>query len=226
MPFDGKTALNDIVKRPLLWVMLYAALIGYGVYALVNIHAEVLPQFNMPQVSIVAQLPGATTLDLEGLIARPIEAELSSLQSLSDVRTVVGQGSVKIEARFAEGATAASALQDVNGVVGRVNGSLPKGTSLTTEISGNAINDVADYAIQIPDGVDASQVQRIVESNFAPRIRSVPGVQRVSAAGPGADAIWVRPDLAKLQRFNVSASALPAALGATTAMVPRGYVDL
>jgi len=171
-------------------------------------------------------LPGATTLDLEGLIARPVEAELSSLSSLSDVRTVVGQGSVKIEARFVEGTTAASALQEVNGVVGRINGALPKGTSLTTEISGNAINEVADYAIQVPDGVDASQVQRIIESNLVPRVRAVPGVQRVSVAGPGADAIWVRPDLAKLQRFNVSASALAASLDATTAMVPSGYVDL
>ncbi|MGF6931210.1 multidrug efflux pump subunit AcrB [Paraburkholderia sp. UCT70] len=218
--------LNDIVKRPLLWVMLYGALIAYGIYALINIHSEVLPQFNMPQVSIVAQLPGATTLDLEGLIARPVETELTSLQSLSDVRTVVSQGSVKIEARFAEGTTAASALQDVNGVVGRVNGALPKGTSVTTEISGNAINEVADYAIQIPDGVDASQVQRLVESNFAPRIRAVAGVQRVSVVGPGADAIWVRPDLGKLQRFNVSASALASSLETTTAMVPSGYVDL
>ncbi|MGF7000560.1 efflux RND transporter permease subunit [Paraburkholderia sp. GAS32] len=218
--------LNDIVKRPLLWVMLYAALIAYGIYALLNIHAEVLPQFNMPQVSVVAQLPGATTLDLEGLIARPVEAELSSLASLSDVRTVIGQGSVKIEARFSEGTSAASALQDVNGVIGRINSSLPKGTNLTTEISGNAINEVADYAIQIPDGVDASQIQRIVESNLAPRIRAVAGVQRVSVAGPGADAIWVRPDLAKLQRFNVSALALAASLDATTAMVPSGYVDL
>ncbi|MFM0084526.1 efflux RND transporter permease subunit [Paraburkholderia sediminicola] len=218
--------LNDIVKRPLLWVMLYAALIAYGIYALLNIHAEVLPQFNMPQVSVVAQLPGATTLDLEGLIARPVEAELSSLASLSDVRTVIGQGSVKIEARFSEGTSAAGALQDVNGVIGRINSSLPKGTNLTTEISGNAINEVADYAVQIPDGVDASQIQRIVESNFAPRIRAVAGVQRVSVAGPGADAIWVRPDLAKLQRFNVSASALAASLDATTAMVPSGYVEL
>ncbi|WOD16986.1 hypothetical protein [Paraburkholderia kirstenboschensis] len=54
--------LKDIVKRPLLWVMLYASLIAYSIYALLNIHAEVLPQFNMPQVSVVAQLPGATTL--------------------------------------------------------------------------------------------------------------------------------------------------------------------
>ncbi|MGF6466117.1 efflux RND transporter permease subunit [Paraburkholderia youngii] len=218
--------LNDIVRRPLLWVMLYAGLIAYGVYALVNIHAEVLPQFNMPQVSIVAQLPGATTLDLEGLIARPIEAELTSLPSLSDVRTVIGQGSVKIEARFTEGTTAASALQDVNGVIGRVSGNLPKGASLTSEISGNAINEVADYAVQIPPGVDASRVQRVIETDIVPRIRAVQGVQRVSVAGPGADAIWLRPDLAKMQRFNVSVSTLASSLDAATAMVPSGYVDL
>lgn len=217
---------KEIVRRPLLWMMFYAALIAYGIYALVNIHAEVLPQFNLPQVSIVAQLPGATTLDLEGLITRPLEAELSSLQSLSDMRALMGQGSVRIDARFAEGTTPASALQDVNGVIGRINGSLPKGASLTTEISGNAINEVADYAIRIPDGVDPSHVQRLVETDFAPRIRAVPGVQRVSVAGPGADAIWVRPDLAKLQRFNVSATALAASLDASTAMVPSGYVEL
>ncbi|MDI7047647.1 hypothetical protein QMN58_29555, partial [Escherichia coli] len=94
------------------------------------------------------------------LIARPIEAELQSLQSLSDVRTVIGQGAVRIEARFAEGTAATGALQDVNGVIGRINGSQPNGATLTTEISGNAINEVADYAVQIPDGVDASMVQR------------------------------------------------------------------
>ncbi len=225
MPFDGKNALNDIVKRPLMWVMLYAALIGYGVYALVNIHAEVLPQFNLPQVSIVAQLPGATTLDLEGLIAKPIEAELTSLQSLSDVRTVVGQGSVKIEARFTEGTVAASALQEVNGVVGRINASLPKGASLSTEISGNAINEVADYAVQIPEDGDASQIQRVIESNLAPRIRAIAGVQRVSVSGPGADVIWIRPNLATMQRFNVSATALAASLETNTAMVPSGYLE-
>ncbi|MDI7066812.1 efflux RND transporter permease subunit, partial [Klebsiella pneumoniae] len=162
---------------------------------------------------------------MEGLIARPIEAELQSLQSLSDVRTVVGQGSVRIEARFAEGTAATGALQDVNGVIGRINGSLPNGATLTTEISGNAINEVADYAVQIPDGVDASMVQRVVESNLAPRIRAVPGVQRVSVAGPGQDAIWVRPDLLKMQRFNVSASTLAASLGAATGMMPSGYVN-
>ena len=96
MLFDGKNALNDIVKRPLLWVMLYAALIGYGVYALVNIHAEVLPQFNMPQVSIVAQLPGATTLDLEGLIAKPIEEYAFSAAALRPcVTTRQGKPSVE-----------------------------------------------------------------------------------------------------------------------------------
>lgn len=218
--------LNNIVKRPLLWVMLYAGLIAYGVYALVDIHAEVLPQFRMPQVSIVAQLPAATTLDLEGLIARPIEAELTSLSSLSDVRTQIGQGSVKIDARFTEGTSATSALQDVNGVVGRISGSFPKGSRLTTEISGNAINEVADYAVQVPPGVDASRVQRVIETDIVPRIRAVPGVQKVSVAGPGADAIWVRPDLAKMQRFNVPVSAIASSLDTATAMVPSGYVDV
>ncbi|HTH61417.1 MAG TPA: efflux RND transporter permease subunit [Paraburkholderia sp.] len=223
---DFRNLQSDIVRRPLLWVMLYAGLIACGLYALVNIHAEVLPQFNLPQVSIVARLPGATTLDLEGLVARPVETELMSLSSLSDVRTLIGQGSVQIEARFTEGTNAAGALQAVNGVIGRINGALPKDTSLTTEISGNAINEVADYAVQIPAGVDAPGVQRMIETDIAPRIRAIAGVQRVSVAGPGADAIWVRPDPVRMQQFNVSVSALASSLEAATAMAPGGYVEL
>lgn len=218
--------LKDIVKRPLIWVMLYASICAFGVYAFLNIATEVLPQFNLPQVSVVAQLPGATTLDLEALVARPIEAELFSVPALSDVRTAVGQGSVQIEARFAEGTSATTALQHVNGVLGRVNAALPKGTSLSAEISGNAINEVADYAIPLPNNADPSQVQRIVEANIAPHLRALPGVQRVSVFGPGADAIWVQPDLMKLQRYEVSVAGLASSLEAAVGTVPTGYISL
>jgi cobalt-zinc-cadmium resistance protein CzcA len=218
--------LTDIVKRPLVWVMLYASICALGIYAFLNIPTEVLPQFNLPQVSVVAQLPGATTLDLEALVARPIEAELFSVPALSDVRTAVGQGSVQIEARFAEGTSATTALQHVNGVLGRVNAALPKGTSLSAEISGNAINEVADYAVQLPDNADPSQVQRIVEANIAPHIRALPGVQRVSVFGPGADAIWVQPDLMKLQSYDVSVASLASSLEAAAGTVPTGFLSL
>lgn len=218
--------LNDIIKRPLIWVMFYASICAFGIYALLNIPTEVLPQFNLPQVSIVAQLPGATTLDLEALVARPIEAELFSVPALSDVRTAVGQGSVQIDTRFAEGTPAATALQYVNGVLGRVNAALPRGISLSAEISGNAINEVADYAIHLPANADASQVQRLVQANIAPHVRALPGVQRVAVFGPGADAIWVRPDPMKLQRFDVSATALASSLEAAVGTVPAGYLSL
>ncbi|EIM93862.1 putative transposase [Paraburkholderia hospita] len=60
--------LKDIVKRPALWVMLYAALIACGVYTLINMHAEVLQQFNMPRVSIVALRPSGLS---DSLNSRP-----------------------------------------------------------------------------------------------------------------------------------------------------------
>ncbi|HDR9317950.1 TPA: efflux RND transporter permease subunit [Burkholderia vietnamiensis] len=218
--------LKNIIKRPLVWVMLYASVCAIGIYSFLNIPTEVLPQFNLPQVSIVAQLPGATTLDLEGLVARPIEAELFSIPALSDVRTAVGQGSVQIDARFAEGTSATSALQNVNGVLGRVTGTLPKGVTLSSDISGNAINEVADYAIQLPDDANPSQVQRVVESNIAPRLRALPGVQRVAVFGPGADAIWVQPDLLKLRRYGVSVASVVSSLESAVSTIPTGYLTL
>lgn len=73
-----------------------------------------------------------------------------------------------------------------------LNDSLPNGATVTTEISRNAINAVADYAVQIRDSVDASMAQRVVESNFAPRIGTVPRITRASAACTGEDAVWAQ----------------------------------
>jgi hypothetical protein len=43
------SSISRAVMRPALWMMIYAGMIGYGVYALVNIPIEVLPTFNFPQ---------------------------------------------------------------------------------------------------------------------------------------------------------------------------------
>jgi cobalt-zinc-cadmium resistance protein CzcA len=209
--------------RPVLWVLVLAALIGYAAYAFLHIPVEVLPQFNFPQISVIVHLPGTTASELESLIVYPLEGQILTLPDLQSIRSVMGNAIVQIDVRFREGTSAELDLQAVNGAIDRARGQLPPAANPLAQIMGNAVNEVADYTAEIPPGVAPAEVQRAVLANVAPALRALPGVQYVNVYGAGDEALWIQPDLGALRRYGVSASALAQAVQDQVLLEPAGY---
>lgn len=223
MPAD---AFSKTFARPALWLLLYGVLIAYGLYALVQMPVEVLPRFDYPQISIVFHRPGATPEEMETLVARPIEGRLLGLANLITVRSVMGQGTAQIEARFGSSTNAQQDLQAVYGAVDRARTDLPRGLEPHVEIMGNAVNEVADYAVEIPGNLDVATVQTAIESRIVPALRSLPGVQRVEVYGSGERALWIQPHLQALRRYGVSLAAIAQALRRQVVLGPAGHLVL
>ncbi len=221
---NGTDAIKRLLLRPLLWGMVYGGLMIYGVYALARIPVEVLPQFNFPQISVVTHQPGATAVELEMLIARPLEGEIFSLPNLVSVRSTMGNGSVRTAVRFAQGTDPQQDLQAVNGAIDRARGKIPASARPYAEIMGNAINEVADYTAQIPAAVSPMAVQRAVLTRVVPALRALPGVQRAEVYGSGDEALWVQPDMAALRRYQVPVTSITQALKAQVLLSPSGFI--
>ncbi|HUY82957.1 MAG TPA: efflux RND transporter permease subunit, partial [Steroidobacteraceae bacterium] len=213
-----------VLMRPVLWVLVLAALIGYAAYALLHISVEVLPQFNYPQISVFVHLPGTTASELESLIVYPLEGQILTLPDLQSVRSAMGNGVVEIDVRFREGTAPEQDLQAVNGAIDRARGQLPASAHPLAEIMGDAINEIADYAAQIPAGVAPAQVQRVVLADIAPALRALPGVQFVNVYGAGDEALWIQPDLGAMRRYGVSVAAIARAVRSQVLLEPAGYV--
>ncbi|WP_291426141.1 efflux RND transporter permease subunit [Acidocella sp.] len=215
-----------VLLRPALWILLYGGMIGYGVYALVNIPVEVLPAFNFPAISVITHLPGTTATSMETLVATPLEGQLLGLPDVTQVRSAIGDGVVETDLRFRAGTDPNADLQAVNGAIDRVRASLPPAAQPLSEIMGNAINEVADYALQIPAGVPHEEVSRVVAATIVPALRAISGVQLVDSAGIGDAALWVQPDLNALRQAHIPVSALTAALAGQVSLAPGGYLTL
>lgn len=209
--------------RPVLWVLVLAALIGYATYAFLHIPVEVLPEFNFPQISVVVHLPGTTASELENLIVYPLEGQILTLPDLQSVRSTMGSGIVEIDVRFREGTSAVLDLQAVNGAIDRARGKIPPAANPLAQIMGNAINEVADYTAEIPREAAPAEVQRAVEVNVAPALRALPGVQYVDVYGAGDAALWIQPDLGALRRYGVSVTAVAQAVKNAVLLEPAGY---
>jgi cobalt-zinc-cadmium resistance protein CzcA len=221
---DPRHAFQALLRRPLLWVLVFGGLAAYGVYALIRIPVEVLPSFTFPQISVITHEPGATAGELESQITWPIEGEILALPNLVDLRSTMGAGTAETDARFTAGTDPQTDLQAVNGALDRARAAMPAGAQPYAQIMGNAINEVADYALRIPAGVDPAQAQRAVEGSVAPALRALAGVQRVIVYGGGRAALWVQPSLTALRRYRVPAPALAAALRQAILLGPAGYL--
>ena len=226
MPVNRFDSVRRLALRPLLWIMVYGALVAYGVYAFINIPVEVLPRFDFPQISVVTHVPGATARQLETLVVRPLEGQILSLPDVAGVRSTMGNGVVENDVRFRSGTVASQDLQAVNGAIDRARGDLPPGVEPDAEIMGNAINEVADYTAEIPGDVAPANVQRAVVTRLVPQLRALPGVQRVAVYGTGDEALLVAPDLQAMSRYGVGVGAIVDAVKQHVVLGTAGYVSL
>ena len=219
-------SIGRALMRPAPWIMLYAGLIGCGVYALAVIPVEVLPAFNFPAIGVLTHLPGTTAVTMETLVATPLEAELLGLPDVTDVRSTIADGMVETDLRFRAGTSPDTDIQAVNGAIDRARANLPPTVRPLAQVIGNAINEVADYAVEIPADVAPATVSRLIAATIVPALRAIPGVQRVERAGIGDEVLWVQPNLGALQRSHVPVTAIAAALAGAVTLVPGGYLTL
>jgi cobalt-zinc-cadmium resistance protein CzcA len=220
-----REAFGKLLQKRTLWVLLYAGLIAYGVHALIQIPVEVLPAFDFPQVNIIAQWPGAGARELETSVTRPLEAELLALPHLDNLRSAMGGGIVTLTARFRDGTRPTQDLQAVYGAIDRAKSVLPPGVAPYAQVMGNAVNEVADYAVALSPGVRRLGVRLRIENNVLPTLRGLPGVQRVELIGGGAPSLWVQPQPAALAQAGFTLSALARSLRHDLVLAPAGYFN-
>ena len=213
-----------VLLHPIFWVLVFGVLVTYSFYSFLKIPVEVLPRFNFPQISVFVHEPGATATEMETLITRPIEGQILSLPNLVSVRSAMGNGLVEVDIRFREGTDAQQDLLAVNGAIDRARGRLPASVHPFSQIMGNAINEVADYTLQIPSGIAPAQVQRAVRAHVAPALRALSGVQFVEVYGTGDEALWVQPNLDAMRRYQMPITAITQAIKEQVLLSPGGYI--
>jgi multidrug efflux pump subunit AcrB len=224
MPMTEQNSIRRLLLQPLFWTLLYGALIAYGVYAWWKIPVEVLPRFNFPMISVITHDAGANATELETEVTFPLEGEIMSLPNIVSVRSSMGNGVVETDVRFREGTDSQMDLMAVNSALGRARPEIPSTVHPVSEIMGNAIDEVADYALKLPVSIAPAEAEREVKTNIVPALRALPGVYQVEVYGAGEEALWVQPDLAAMYRYDVPISALLTALQQQVLINPGGYI--
>jgi cobalt-zinc-cadmium resistance protein CzcA len=160
-------------------LLLIAALIGFGGYAINHLPIEAFPDVQDVQVRVISQMSGQAPEDIERTISLPIEREMAGVPNLINVRSVTMTGLSIITLTFSEGTNNYFARQQVTEKLSTVN--LPAGVQPQLAPLSTAVGEVYRYTIDAP-GLSETEIRTLQDWVIRPAICSTDAVNSVVAA--------------------------------------------
>ncbi len=210
------------VRRPVLVLALVAALLVLGGIAYSRLPVELMPNVQFPFVTVTVAYPGAGPEEVETLITKPLEEQLSSLEGVRTLRSVSQEGLAVVAIEFALGTDIDTAVADVRQRADLVQGRFPR--------------DAEDPVVQrfnfsaLPvmllgvSGPDPLALRRLAEDVIKPTLERVPGVAAVTVSGGLRREIRIEVSQDRLRAEGLTVAHLEDALRQANLNVPSGRI--
>ena len=114
------------IQRPVMMTMLSAIVILLGGISLSRLPVDLLPDLQQPTVSVRVNYAGVGPLEMEELVTRPLEQQLSAVSGLERMNSSSNEGSTNINMNFVWGTDLSEAMDDMRMRIDRVRGRLPE----------------------------------------------------------------------------------------------------
>src|SRR3972149_5184933 len=101
------------VRRPVLVLVMITTLLVLGGISYGRLPVELMPNVQFPFVTVTVAYPGAGPEEVETLITKPLEEQLSSLEGVRTLRSVSQEGLAIVAIEFALGTNIDTAVADV-----------------------------------------------------------------------------------------------------------------
>ncbi len=197
-----------------------------GLFAVLVTPREEEPQINVTMANVIIPFPGASSADVEKMVAAPAEHVLSQIQGIEHTYSVARPGVAVLTVQFKVGVPRTEALVRLYDVLNANQDWLPQGLGVLAPIvKPKGIDDVPVLAATLwtADAQSAHDLERVAHA-VETELKRVPGTREVvTIGGPGrAVHVWLDPN--KLRERGVSVQQLQGAINAANYGLPSGSV--
>jgi HAE1 family hydrophobic/amphiphilic exporter-1 len=211
-----------IAKRSVT-LLLAAALFVSGIVAWGDLKQELLPDIELPVITVIAPLPGAGAADVAEQVTKPIERAVSGAPRLEQLQSVSASSIALVVAQFSFGTdvkeTRATIEQNIQAAT------LPSG--VVAQVSALDINAspviIASVAATSDDGFDA--LADIVRNEIEPALLGLDGVASVDVTGGEEQRVEITLDPALLSKYGITVSQVTGILSANNLTIPSGTIS-
>ena len=211
------------VRRPVTTMVVYAAAVLLGIYSFFQMGVDFLPDVEVQKLAVKTECPGVSAIDIEEEVTQTIEAALSGLYNIRNMRSVSRDDLSMVYLDFSWDANMDLTFIKVRNKLDRAQQLLPDFAArptilrfdpssspfMTLAVSGDRIErpvSDADYRAALVE------LKNIAEAVVKPRLEQISGVAQALVAGGLEREVQVEIDRGKCLVYGVGFADVEAAL--------------
>ena len=207
-------------------VLIFTALLVLGgVMALRDLPIDAVPDITTVQVQVLTKTAPMGPVEVERYVTFPIEAAMSGLPDLQELRSVSRFGLSAVTIVFKDHVNAYFARQLVAERMATAKEQIPAGFG-TPELApiSTGLGEVYQFVVK-GEGFTPMQLREILDWQIAYRLRAVPGVVEVSQWGGYTKQYHVVVDQRKLVSYRIPIGRVFEELEKNNAIAGGGYIE-
>jgi len=197
-----------------------------GLFAVLVTPREEEPQINVTMANVLIPFPGASSADVQAMVARPAEQVLGQISGIEHTFSVARPGMALLTVQFKVGVPRTEALVRLYDVLNANQDWLPRDLgTLTPIVRPKGIDDVPVLGITLwaRDGRSALDLERVAHT-LEVELKRVPGAREVQTIGGPGRVVQVRLDPTRLRERGVDVLRLKSTIAAANFGQPAGAV--
>ena len=211
---------KQVLRRPVTTVLVVLCLIVFGLSSVFSSKLELTPEMEMPMLIVNAVYPGASPEDVEELVTKPIEDEISTLTGIDTITSMSSENMGMVLLQYEYGKDMDKAYDDLKKKLDGLVNEFPEDVQTPTIIEMD-INDTAAITLAV-NNEQADNLYNYVDSRIVPEFEKLSSVASVDVSGGQEEYIKVELIPEKLAQYHLNMNTIAQCVGSADFSMPIG----
>ncbi len=213
---------NLSISRPVVATVMMLTLVTVGVFSLLRLPIDLMPDVEIPVLSIIAEYPGASPETVEREVSKKIEEAVNPIAGVKHVNSISREGLSSVMVEFNLEVKVNDVSQEARAKINAARRELPAGMKepVIQKFDFNAM-PIISLAIQSKT-MSARDLTTLADRRIKRRLESIPGVAKAKLVGSSKREIAVNLDPTKLASLGMGVDEVVAGLASENVNTPLG----
>ena len=204
---------KNLLHRPIAVSMCVIALMVMSLLALRYIPVSLMPDIDIPQITVQVSMPGYSAQEIEHDVVSPLRGRLMQVAGVTDIRSEARMDAGSVKMTFDPGSNIDLLFIEVNEKIDRAMNQMPKEMDRPKVMKASAMDIPAFFLDVRPQNPGQfAQLSRFARNVIAKRIEQLPQTAMVDMSGTVNAEIECVPDYDKLNAAGITTEQIESAI--------------
>ncbi len=216
---------SSAVKKPITTIMIFMAVIVFGLYSLKFLPIDLYPEIDPPYVTVMTTYVGANAEEIETNITELIEDGLNSVDDLKEVTSSSQDNISMVTLEFEWETDLSEAVNNIRDALDMVKGDLPDDAETPLIFRFSTSNmPILFYAVSADESY--AGLEKILDEKVINPLNRINGIGSISMMGAPGRRIYIDCDPRKLDAFGITVEQIGQIIGAENLNLPSGHLKM